>query len=185
MASRAVSVFARHAYKYRPDEPFLLSSGQQSHEYLDCSLALSEPAVLLHVIQGLEPIVGKNVQAVGGPTMGADPIAIGLSLGSLYRERPIRWFSVRKQLKAHEGKLIEGYAYTGDAVCIVDDVITTGSSLLKTVLACKMAGLKVVQVLAVVDRQVDGIEMLKEALPEVPSIRALFTMDEIRSVSGR
>jgi orotate phosphoribosyltransferase len=151
------------AYDYR-EEPFRLSSGQESHEYLDCRAALSDPATLQLAAQAMLDLLDPGVQAVGGLTMGADPLAVALSLssGQKFREG-VRWFSIRKEVKQHgTGRLIEGYAKTGARVAVLEDVSTTGGSALKAVLACAEADLEIVQVMPLVDR--GGCERIKISL---------------------
>jgi orotate phosphoribosyltransferase len=103
-----------------------------------------------------------QVDAVGGLTLGADPIAYAISYASARTAAPIRAFTVRKEAKAHgTGKLIEGPFRSGDSVAVVEDVITTGSSAAKAVDAIRQAGGDVVGVLALVDRDEGGREALE------------------------
>lgn len=179
-------LFAKHAYQYRPENPFVLSSGATSPEYLDCRQALSEPVVLGQLGPVLGPLVDLKVRAVGGLTMGADPIAVALSLYSLYTERPVRWFSVRKEPKSHgRGRLIEGAVHEGDSVCVLEDVVTSGDSTIKAIRACRATGLEVSQVLALVDRQQGGLENIQRELGSDISVSALFTLDDLRAAARR
>src|SRR5206468_8416827 len=100
--------------------------------------------------------------AIGGLTLGADPISYAISYASANTASPIRAFTVRKEAKAHgTGKLIEGPFQEGDRVAIVEDVITTGSSALRAVEAVRLAGGDVLGVLALVDRDEGGREALE------------------------
>jgi orotate phosphoribosyltransferase len=104
-----------------------------------------------------------QVDAVGGLTLGADPIAYAISYASAGSASPIRAFTVRKEAKAHgTGKLIEGPFHAGDRVVVVEDVITTGGSAARAVDAVRNAGGEVVGVLALVDREEGGREALEE-----------------------
>jgi orotate phosphoribosyltransferase len=104
-----------------------------------------------------------QVDAVGGLTLGADPIAYAISYASAQTELPIRAFTVRKEAKAHgTGKLIEGPFRTGDRVAVVEDVITTGGSAARAVDAIRDAGGEVVGILALVDRDEGGREALED-----------------------
>jgi len=104
-----------------------------------------------------------QVDAVGGLTLGADPIACAISYASAQTATPIRAFTVRKEAKAHgTGKLIEGPFRSGDRVAVVEDVITTGGSAARAVDAIRDAGGEVAGVLALVDRGEGGRETLEE-----------------------
>ena len=102
------------------------------------------------------------VDAVGGLTLGADPISFAISYASAHTSSPIRAFTVRKEAKAHgTGKLIEGPFKAGDRVAVVEDVITTGGSALRAVDAVRAAGGEILGVLALVDREEGGREALE------------------------
>lgn len=125
--------------------------------------------------------VGLRPDSVGGLTLGADPVAYAIAYASAHSERPIRAFTVRKEPKTHgAGKVIEGPFVAGDRVVIVEDVITTGGSALRAVLAVQNAGGVVVGVLAVVDREEGGREALSSVA--VPVI-ALATATEILALN--
>jgi orotate phosphoribosyltransferase len=107
---------------------------------------------------------GWSVDAVGGLTLGADPISYAIAYASAVSDAPIRAFTVRKEPKSHgTGRLIEGPFRTGDRVVVVEDVITTGGSALRAVDAVRQAGGSVIGVLALVDRQEGGREALEAA----------------------
>lgn len=170
-------------YQYR-EEPFRLSSGQDSHEYLDCRAALSHPRTLTLAADCILELLDSDACAVGGLTMGADPLAIATSLQSLNLNwwPGVRWFSVRKEPKAHgTGRRIEGDVLRGSKVVVLEDVSTTGASAKMAADACTEAGLQVVQVIPLVDR--GGVCKLRELLPGVP-VTPVLTFDEI-SVAGR
>jgi len=105
-----------------------------------------------------------EVDAVGGLTLGADPIACAISYASAKLNTPVRAFTVRKEPKSHgTGSLIEGPFRSGDRVLIVEDVITTGSSALKAISAVEAAGGQITGVLALVDREEGGREAISTA----------------------
>ena len=107
---------------------------------------------------------GWSPDAVGGLTLGADPVSHAISFASALAGVPIRSFTVRKEAKSHgAAKLIEGPFHPGDRVVIVEDVITTGGSALKAINAVRTAGGFVLGVLAVVDREEGGSEALTTA----------------------
>jgi orotate phosphoribosyltransferase len=115
--------------------------------------------------------------AIGGLTLGADPIAYAICHSSADTARPLNAFTVRKEAKAHgTGKLVEGPLARGDRVVIVEDVITTGGSAARAVEAVKAAGAIPLGVLALVDREEGGRESLESLGLDV---RALTTANEI------
>jgi orotate phosphoribosyltransferase len=141
---------------------FKLSSGKESNHYIDARLTTLHPegVYLVGKIFLDEILKDSEIQVVGGPTMGADPIVgsiIALSYQSVGREvkgRPLRGFLVRKEEKQHgTGKLIEGNLRAGDKVAIVEDVATTGGSILKAIDAVKNEAACVKKVLVIVDRE--------------------------------
>ena len=105
-----------------------------------------------------------DVDAVGGLTLGADPVSYAIAYASQLAGRPVRAFTVRKEAKAHgASRLIEGPFQTGDRVVVVEDVITTGGSALKAIDSVRAAGGSVLGVLAVVEREEGGREVLASA----------------------
>lgn len=107
---------------------------------------------------------GWQPRAVGGLTMGADPVACAIARASADAPPTIDAFSVRKQAKDHgTGRLIEGNLSTGDAIVIVEDVITSGGSALQAARSVEAAGAKVLGVLAVVDREEGGRAAIEAA----------------------
>lgn len=107
---------------------------------------------------------GWNVQAVGGLTLGADPVSYAIAYASATHALPLRAFTVRKQAKEHgTGKLIEGPFREGDRVAVIEDVITTGGSALKAIQAVRDAGGTVAGVLALVDREEGGRAAIETA----------------------
>ncbi len=133
-----------------------LSSGKESGYYIDARLTTLHPegVYLVGKIFLGEILQDSDIQAVGGPTIGADPIVGSIIALSHQDGHPLRGFLVRKEEKQHgTGKLIEGSVKPGDRVAIVEDVATTGGSILKAIDAVKNAGAEVKKVLVVVDRE--------------------------------
>jgi len=165
---------------------FILASGRESDFYIDARLTTMSPEGLTVIGRlGLSVLreSGWRVDAVGGLTLGADPISYAISYASAGSERPFRAFTVRKEAKTHgTGKVIEGPFRATDHVVVVEDVITTGGSALRAIDAVRAAGAVVSGVLAVVDRQEGGREKLESA--GVPVI-ALVTASEITEVLER
>ena len=146
---------------------FVLSSGQRSSYYLDCRLStMSAEGMVLVGRMGLAAIrrAGWAPRAVGGLTMGADPVAYAIAAASHGSGLEIDAFSVRKEAKAHgTGQQIEGNFRAGDGVVVVEDVITSGGSAQRAISALEAAGGKVLGVLAVVDREAEGKQALEAA----------------------
>jgi len=172
----------RHAYQYSPEKPFLLVSGQYSDEYLDCKLALSQPAAMAALGKVFIAQLTAPVVAIGGLTMGSDPIAMSTSQTSYGTPKPLRWFTVRKEAKGHgQKKLVEGSVKPGESVAVVDDVCTTGGSTVKAIEAAREFGLKVAQVIVLVDReQSDGMANIRRAAGDGVEVSAIFTKSQVK-----
>jgi orotate phosphoribosyltransferase len=159
---------------------FTLASGRISTLYIDARLTTMSPEGLALIGPlGLQVMheAGWRVDAVGGLTLGADPIAYAISYASTLVGTPlannalVRAFTVRKEAKSHgTGQLIEGPFRAGDRVVVVEDVITTGGSALRAVDAVRKAGGHIIGVLALVDREEGGREALEGAGLEVRSL---------------
>lgn len=149
---------------------FTLSSGRTSTLYVDARKTTMSPDGLALVGPlGLAAVrdAGWAPDAVGGLTLGADPVAYAIAYASALAAAgggpaAVRSFTVRKAPKAHgTGQLIEGPFESGDRVTVVEDVITTGGSALRAIEAVQAAGGTVVGVLAVVDREEGGREAIE------------------------
>lgn len=177
-----LAMLAEHAYHRDPDG-FWLASGVKSEEYLDCKLALSQPEAIRAVGNLTWRHLQGDVQAVGGLTMGADPIAIATSVMSVERSHKVRWFAVRKEPKSHgRQQWIAGSVEQGESVAVVDDVVTSGGSTIQAIARCREEGLRVAQVIVVVDRQEqEGIEKIRAQMGGNP-VTALVTKSEVREV---
>lgn len=139
----------------------VLASGKESDYYLDARISsLCGRGAFLIARLMLEMLGNETVDAVGGLTLGADPIIGAIAALSGSRPNPINGFIVRKQEKKHGmARLIEGPQLTPETrVVIVDDVITTGSSTIKAIEAVQAVGCPIIRVLAVVDRNEGGRE---------------------------
>lgn len=146
---------------------FVLASGKHSSFYIDARLTtMSGEGLAVIGALGLERLAarGWTPQAVGGLTLGADPVAYALAAAARGRGLPLDAFTVRKQAKSHgTGKRIEGCFVAGMPVVIVEDVITTGGSAQKAIAAVESEGAQVLGVLAVVDREEGGRAVLEQA----------------------
>ena len=128
---------------------FTLASGKQSDLYIDCRVTALDPfgAALIgdlgwHAVRSKIHSEHLKINAIGGMTLGADPIslAVGMASASQHPDEALQVFTVRKEPKGHgAGKQIEGNFKAGDTVIVVDDVITTGGSTLKAIDAIEAA----------------------------------------------
>jgi orotate phosphoribosyltransferase len=148
----------------RTDGPFTLRSGAVSSWYIDARQTTFDgdgaTAVGDVVLAALDP----SVQAIGGMTMGADPIALATVVRAASAGRSLRAFSVRKESKDHgTGGRLVGPVGPGDVVAIIDDTVTTGGALVEAIEAAEAGGLIVVQVLAIVDRSQGAVAELVAA----------------------
>jgi len=147
-----------------------LSSGKKSDYYMDCRLTTLDPegSVLVgHAILELLAARGIRAEAIGGMSMGADPIVSSVAALSFLQGRPLRGFLVRKERKEHgRQKRIEGLEPGAvHNVVIVDDVCTTGKSTFEAIAAAEEEGMKVLAVISLVDREEGGSEELRKKYP--------------------
>jgi len=159
---------------------FVLASGRRSPHYIDCRRTTmhAEGLALIGTL-GLAAIraAGWNPQAVGGLTLGADPVAYAIARATAGTPGPIHAFTVRKAAKAHgAGKRIEGCLEPGDVAVVVEDVITTGASALEAASVVRAAGATVCGILAVVDRDEGGRQAIER---EGLEVRALCALGEL------
>ena len=179
LRSRLLQIIKEKSYEKKD---VILASGKKSDFYIDCRQTTLHPEgayligkILYDMVKGLD----AGVKAIGGPTMGADPIATAISIVSQIEGKPLPAFIVRKEAKKHGlGQWIEGKKnlVNGVKVAIVEDVVTTGGSSLQAVKRAEEEGLKVIAVLAVVDREEGGAEKIREAGYE---FQAIFTKKDI------
>ncbi len=143
-----------------PDQPFVLTSGMTSPYYMDGKQTTSDPEGLYCLaVYILNQIHGLNADAIGGPVIGADPIVGAVSALSHHAKCPVPLFLVRKEAKAHgTHNLIDGVSVEGKKVVIVEDVITTGGSVIKAIEAVRNAGAEILQTICIVDREQGGRE---------------------------
>ena len=182
MRERLREMILRDAFQFSDTPIFKLVHGGKSQFYFNCKRVTLDPEGQ-YLIGNLifKSIQDLNVQAIGGLTLGADPISNAVAYTSWVERKAIQSFVVRKKEKDHGAvNLIEGKVKAGDRVVVVDDVITTGGSTLQAISACRFAELEVVKVVVLVDRQeMDGRANI---LKEVPDVEALFTRDEIMAL---
>lgn len=181
-------LLVRHSFQYSADPIFTLASGRKSNYYINCKkttfMAEAMPLVgrlFFERIKAVEQRDRQRIDAVGGLTLGADPIAYATAYHSALAGTPIQAFSVRKEPKAHGSqKWVEGFEQAGARVAIIEDVITTGASTLKAIEGALHAGFKIATVLALVDRREGGREALQKMGYE---LEAIYTTEDLMRVS--
>lgn len=137
----------------RTDGPFTLRSGQVSSWYLDARQTTFDGQGAVLVGETVLGLMDPTAVAVGGMTMGADPIAVATAIAGARAGRPLRAFSIRKEAKDHgTGGRVVGPVAAGDRVTVVEDTTTTGSAAMEAIEALRAEGIEVVQVIALVDR---------------------------------
>ena len=159
---------------------FVLASGRRSDYYFDCRVTAlhAEGSWLIGTLFN-HMLLEMDIKGVGGMTMGADPLVAATTVISHEQGRPLNGLLVRKEAKGHgTGQFVEGLGNfsTGDRVAMLEDVVTTGGSLLKACDRIRDAGLSIVAVCAILDREEGGREKLREAGYD---LLALFTRAEL------
>lgn len=165
---------------------FTLSSGLKTDYYFDCRQSSLNPggawligSIFVHMLKDVE-----NVQAVAGMTMGADPLVTATSVLAYHNDIYLPALIVRKEPKKHgAGFAIEGLANVskGDRVVMLEDVVSTGGSVLKAAKRVEEAGLKVASIFCILDRQELGYEtVFSDAGYE---LRSIFTRSEMVSLA--
>jgi len=173
-----LDLLVEYSYDYADQPKFRLSSGRESHFYIDCKPTTMRREGGAAIAAVIEPLIPPDAQAVGGLTMGADPIAYAIRDLS---HKQLDAFVVRKDRKQHGlGKLIEGPVKKGMRVVVVDDVVTTGGSTIKALAACRDENLIVVAVIVLVDREEDdGLASIRKAAGTHVPVQAVFTKSEL------
>jgi len=156
---------------------FRLKSGRTSTWFVDAKQTVCRPDGLLLVADGLLAVMPEDTTALGGLTMGADPVAFGVAGVAAARGRGLRAFSVRKEAKDHGGGgRLAGALEPGDRVVITEDTVTRGASILEAVRVVRELGAEVVAAIAVVDRGGACADRLE---PEGVPFAALVTAEEL------
>ena len=159
---------------------FVLSSGRKADYYLDCRMTTLHPRGALLIARLILQKIRQlqiHADAIGGLTLGADPIAASIAVVSELEGTPMRAFIVRKEAKGHgTQRFIEGWdGLPGSKVVVVDDVCTTGDSILKACDIAEAAGYGIAATFCVVDREEGGTEVIASRYPFYP----LFTAREL------
>jgi orotate phosphoribosyltransferase len=156
LKEKLIQIIRKRSFQYSSEPKFKLSSGGVSNFYFNLKKTTQSPdgmylvgKIVFEKIKGL----GLHPHAIGGLTLGADPIAYAVAMHSYIAKEPIHAFVIRKEPKQHGLKLpIEGDVKTGDHVIIIDDVVTTGSSTIKAINTAKENNLIIDAVIILLDR---------------------------------
>lgn len=142
---------------------FVLTSGKHSDHYFDCKQVTLHPEGLAVVAKLLvKKLQKEDIPAIGGLAIGADPIVGGAVSASWELDFPLRGFIVRKEPKQHGTRnWIEGPVAKGQRVAIVDDVVTSGGSIITAINCARIEGLDPVLAIAIVDREEGGAENIE------------------------
>ena len=187
-AQQLLSLLARTSFRLGQ---FKLSSGGTSDYYIDCrttTLHAEGGRLTGHAILELLEQNGIEADAVGGLTLGADPIVSNVATASAWRAQShpgaplLHGFLVRKAEKTHgTGRRIEGFSRVGARVVIVDDVCTTGTSTIAAIEAARESGMTVVAVVCIVEREeANGRPAVEAAAQGAPFLR-LFSANDVRA----
>lgn len=162
---------------------FVLASGKRSDYYIDCRMTTLDGRgsyLIGHLLYDI--LADMNVDAVGGMSMGADPIVTAITYRSAEVGRPLPGFLIRKEAKGHgTGRQVEGHLQPWMRVALVEDVVTTGGSTIKAIEAvrrtCPTA--QIVGILSLVDREAGGTEAFKSLRPAPVPYRSLYSVHEL------
>lgn len=179
---RLLRLLYEKSFRYSKEPAFRLVSGRLSRYYVDCKPTTMHPEGMALIGQLVyERVAHLDMAGIGGLTMGADPIAYAVALHAYHQGKTMKAFVVRKEPKEHgTRRWIEGDVREGERVCIIEDVVTTGQSTIRAIERAREAGLEVVHVVALVDREED--EGRQNILRHNVSFEALFTIKQLMAM---
>ena len=168
MKQRLIELIIERTFRFTETPSFKLASGTMSNYYFNC-----KPTTLnsegMYLVGNLMYALVKSrkswkARAVGGLTLGADPVSNAIAYAAYMKDDPFESFVVRKEPKKHGTALqLEGYVKEGDTVVIVDDVVTTGASTIKVIEVAESQGVKILAVILLLDRQEqNGMENIQQ-----------------------
>ena len=180
-----------HHYAYKVGD-FTLSSGEKSREYIDLKSLFGNVNMLSFFANVIVERLRNDVTVVGGMTMGADALSVAIVLcsGSFSNFMPCSqrnnikgWFSVRKAGKGYGNEgLFVGLCGREYVAAVIEDVVTTGTSTIRVLERCEEIGMRVAQIIAVVDREVGGMEKIRHYVGSGVSVGRLVGISEIRDI---
>ena len=175
---RLLEILVQKSFKYNEKPIYELASGKMSNYYINCkATTLDTESMNLIGCVFYDKIKTLHINAIGGLTQGADPIAFATAMISGIEGSPVNAFVVRKEAKKHGLQLeIEGNIHEGDTVVIVDDVVTTGQSTIKAIEKAKKENLNIVRVIVLIDRQEDGKKNIES---KGILFESIFTKDDL------
>ena len=176
-ASKQRLVEHLRAHAVRTDGPFTLRSGAVSDWYIDARQTTFDGQGAIAVGEAVLDVLAPEVIAIGGLTMGADPIAVATAIAGASAGRPLQAFSVRKEAKEHGmgGRLV-GPVDPNDVVAVLEDTTTTGSAMFEAIEALFDAGVRIAQVITLVDRS-GGSAAAKVAAAGIPYLALVTPRD--------
>jgi orotate phosphoribosyltransferase len=177
---RIIKLIIQRSFEKSDTPSFLLSSGKRSRYYFNLrnvTMAPEGQVLIGTLVYNKIQQLNLKPKAIGGLTMGADPIAIATAYTSFLRGNPIEAFIIRKEPKEHGLKLqIEGNIERNDKVIIVDDVVTTGASIIKAMKISREYGLDILGVIVLLDRCEENGKESVEA--EGTTVHSILTVQD-------
>jgi orotate phosphoribosyltransferase len=169
--ARLLEIFRQRALSFGR---FTLASGKESSYYVNSKQAIFNAEAVWLLADLLWDLTRDlNIQALGGPEVGAIPLAAAVAMRYHTEGRPLEGFFVRKQAKGHGSQQrIEGVLHPGDRAAVVEDVVTTGESVLQAIAEVEKVGAQVVGVVCILDRLEGG----RERLASRYEYRPIFTI---------
>ncbi|MBF0120458.1 MAG: orotate phosphoribosyltransferase [Desulfobacterales bacterium] len=177
---RLKKLIKQRSFKKTDTPSIRLSSGKMSHFYFNLKRVTYYPEgqfLIGNIIYQKIQSLNLKPKAIGGLTMGADPIATSIAFASYIKNNPIQAFAVRKEPKSHGmGLQIEGCVEKDDEVIILDDVITTGKSTIQAIKIARDYGLKILAAIVLVDRlEENGCQNIEA---QGVSVHSVFTVQD-------
>jgi len=182
-------IILTNSFAYSEDGHFTLSSGEKSNFYFDCKKTSLDPegsALIGEILYELVERKFQDIVGAGGLTLGADPLGAALMHHAWLRGRRINQFIAGKELKGHGSiKWIEGNVEPGDRVVVLDDVVTTGGSVIQAIDKSREDGLIVDGVIVLVDREeFGGMERVRQEVDGRP-VESVVKRSEIMALYGQ
>ncbi len=187
MKKRLIDLIIERTFRFTDKPTFKLASGKMSSYYFNCKPTTLNSEGMYLVGNLLFDLIQSRkswkAKAVGGLTLGADPISNAIAHTFYLKGEQMESFVVRKEPKKHGTMLwVEGNVGKGDKVIIIEDVITTGGSTIKAIDRAKKCGLKILGVIVLIDRQEGGKEKIEA---KGVKVETLLTREEIFEVYSK